>query len=111
MNHKKPESDWKLKLRYGKLRTPYKHFTILAEGRMERVENDFACPQGPAWMAMKSWASNVDECGYMIQSIGKELGFEITGKIEVYQTDPVEPPRDKPYGYDIAFTPFDDAVA
>ncbi len=111
MKHKKPESDLKLKLRYGKLRTPYKHFTILAEGRMVRDDNAHECPAGPAWMTMKSWATNVDEGGQMIQTIGSELGFEITGKIEVYQTEPNQPPRDKPYGYEIAFTPFDDAVA
>ena len=27
-------SDWKLKLRYGKLKTPFSHFTVLADGKV-----------------------------------------------------------------------------
>jgi len=101
-------SDWKLKLRYGKLHTPYKHFTAFAEGRMGKESSGFQCPLGPAWMAMKMWATDADESGDMIQVIGRQIGFTVTGRIKIYDTEPIEPPRDKPFGYDISFTPFTD---
>ena len=108
MNERKEESDWKLKLRYGKLETPFSHFTVLAEGRMTNVDNDFDCPIGDAWMIIKTWATDADESGHMLQVIGEKIGFHTTGKIEVYETDPAEPPRDNPFGYAINFTPFGD---
>jgi len=107
-NQDQYSSDWKLKLRYGKLHTPYKHFTAFAEGRMEKESSAFECPLGPAWMAMKMWATDADESGDMIQVIGGQIGFTVTGKIEIYDTEPTQPPRDKPFGYDISFTPFTD---
>ena len=100
--------DWKLNLRYGKLTTPYSHYTALAEGRMERANNDFGAPLGPAWMGMKMWASSADESADMIESIGRHIGFSVTGKIQVYATEAVQPPRENPFGYDIKFTPFKD---
>lgn len=101
------EKDWKLKLRYGKLTTPYSHFTVLAEGMVGDLEEGFECRRGKAFMAMKVWASSTDEAADMIQSIGEQIGFEITGKIEVFDTEPQDPPQEDPFGYDINFTPFD----
>ena len=99
-------SDWKLKLRYGKVSTPYEHFAALAEGRMTRSDNDFDCPAGLAWMAMKTWASDTDESGDTIWAIGRQIGFEVTGRIHIYDTEPEQPPREGPFGYEITFTPF-----
>lgn len=110
MNRREPESDWKLKLRYGRLSTPFKHFTVLAEGRMNNA-NEFKCPIGPAWITMKTWAGDVEESGQMVQVIGEKIGFIITGKIEIYVTEPLKPPRKNPYGYDISFTPFEESIA
>ena len=42
-NKDQPPNDWKLKLRYGKLKTPYKHFTVFAEGCMEEESSVFEC--------------------------------------------------------------------
>ena len=77
------EKDWKLKLRYGKLETPYKHFTVIAEGIAEELEEGFKCPPGDAFMGMKTWASSYDEVADMVQVIGKQIGFNVTGKIEI----------------------------
>lgn len=100
--------NWKLKLRYGKISTAFKHYTVLADGEVGELGHGFACRPGKAWMAMKIWANSMDESVEMIQSIGAEIGFEVTGKIEVYETDPTAPPSDKPFGYGINFTPYDE---
>jgi hypothetical protein len=101
------EKDWKLKLRYGKLETPYKHYTALADGIVEELVEGFQCPKGNAWMAMKTWASSTGESADMIKVIGQQIGFKVTGKIEVYETEPTQPPSDNPHGYDINFTPYE----
>lgn len=102
------EKDWKLKLRYGKNNTPYKHYTVLADGVVENLQDGFDCRPGRAWMAMKAWAVDADESIDMIQAIGKQIGFTVDGKIHVHDTEPGQPPRDRPYGYDISFTPYDE---
>lgn len=71
-------TDWKLKLRYGKETTPYTYFTVLAEGICGDMVEGYSCPKGNAIMAIKVWATDIDE-----------------------------PPRENPHGYDIQFTPFD----
>ncbi len=101
------ETDWKLKLRYGKLTTPYSHYTAIAEGIVGELLEGFNCRPGPAFMGMKTWASSTDESANMISVIGKNIGFTVTGNIQVYDTEPLEPPRERPFGYDIGFTPFD----
>jgi len=102
-----PDRNGKLELRYGKTTTPYLHFTVIAEGRIEGANDVNGGPDGPAFMAMKAWGSSSDEAAGMIDAIGPELGFRVTGRIHVYETEPREPPRDKPFGYDIDFTPYE----
>jgi len=58
-------------------------------------------------MAMKAWASDSDEAANMIQDIGMQVGFTVDGNIEIYETEPTEPPKENPYGYDITFSPYD----
>ncbi len=58
-------------------------------------------------MAMKTWSNSSDESAEMIVAIGREIGFTVTGKIQIYETEPIQPPKDEPFGYDINFTPFD----
>ena len=100
--------DWKLKLRYGKLKTDFHHFTVSADGEISELVDGFECRLGRAWMSMKTWVTNGDESADMIQVIGRQIGFIVDGKIHVYDTEPDQPPRDKPYGYDIAFTPYEE---
>lgn len=107
MDTDEPGKDWKIKLRDGKIKTPYQHYTVIAEGVVSEEMEDFTCPPGSAFMGMKTWASSADESADMIQAIGGQIGFKVTGRIEVYETEPIQPPRNNPYGYDINFTPFD----
>jgi len=102
------DKDWKLKLRYGKLQTPFKHVTLIAEGIAGELHDGFTCLPGNAYMGMKAWATSDEEAADMIQVIGKQIGFDITGAIQIYYTDPSEPPQKKPHGYDIRFTPFNE---
>ena len=101
------EPDWKLKLRYGKLVTSFSHYTLLADGRVIKPNSDFQTMNGPSIMAMNAWATDTDEASDMIIKIGKHIGFSASGKIEIYETEPKEPPRDDPYGYQISFAPYD----
>lgn len=111
MSAEEHEKDWKLKLRYGKLTTPFHHYTVIAEGTVGQLAEGFSCPPGSAFMAMKTWASSTDESADMVAVIGRQIGFTVTGDIQIYDTEPVEPPRERPFGYDIQFTPFDPNAA
>ena len=42
----------------------------------------------------------------MMIAISNHLGFKMSGKIEIYATEPDAPPKEKPYGYDLKFTPY-----
>lgn len=98
--------NWKLDLRYGRLSTPFKHFTLVADGVVEELQDGFACPSGPAIMAMKAWASDPAEAGDMVVAIGRQIGFSVTGRIEVFETEAEQPPGPHPHGYAIGFTPY-----
>jgi hypothetical protein len=102
----KEQKDWKLQLRNGQLKTPFKHYTVLAEGIVGRLSHGFSCPPGNAYMGMKTWSSSQDESADMLTTIGKEIGFAVSGRIQIYETEPSQPPKETPFGYDINFTPF-----
>lgn len=101
------DKNWKLKLSSGELSTPYSHYTVLAEGVCGDLIEGFSCPKGNAIMGIKVWATDIDEPPYMVKSIGSQIGFEVTGEIQIYETEPEEAPRENPHGYDIQFTPFE----
>lgn len=98
---------WKLNLRYGKTSTPYKHYTVVADGEVLEVLEGFEHSPGKAWMGMKVWATDQDEAANMVKVIGREVGFKVTGRILIYDTDPKQPPGDKPHGYDINFSSYE----
>lgn len=101
------DPDWKLKLRYGKLATRFTHYTLIANGMIEEPEKwDTDNPAGPAFMSMKVWAISEDEATDMMCSIGKDVGFVVSGDLRIFLTDPIQPPREVPFGYDIKFTPY-----
>jgi hypothetical protein len=102
-----PDRDWKLKLRYGKTKTEFEHFTAIAEGVVGNLSGGFSCRPGKAFFAMKMWASSIAEADDMVRVIGKNVGFTVTEKILFYKTDPEQPPGKDPHGYDLNFTPFD----
>jgi hypothetical protein len=101
------DRDWKLKLRYGKTTTEFEHFTTIAEGVVVKLSDGFSCRPGKAIFGMKVWASSIDEAADMVRAISGQIGFALTGKIDIYQTKPSAPPATNPHGYDIQFTPFD----
>lgn len=106
------EQDWKIKLRSGKLQTPYRHFTVIAEGLVEgELGNGFVCRPGAALMAVKTWAASTQKSADMAKVIGRRIGFSVTGQIRVYETEPSQPPENMPLGYDVNFTPFDASPA
>ena len=99
--------NWRLDLRYGRRRTPYSHYTGIAEGEVGELSDGFSCRPGPAFMGMKMWASSTEEATDMVHVIGAQIGFTTTGRIQIYRTEPAEPPGENPRGYDIQFTPFE----
>ncbi len=102
------EKNWTLKLRYGKETTPYKHFTAMGDGVVGELSEGFDCEKGPAIMAMKTWAVDADESADMLRVIGGQIGFDATGEIQIYETEPEQPPKENPFGYDINLTPYDE---
>mgnify|MGYP000433362534 CR=1 FL=1 len=48
-----------------------------------------------------------EEAAEMMIAISNHLGFKMAGKIDIYATEPDAPPKEKPYGYDLKFTPYE----
>ena len=101
-------SDWKLELEQGLIQTPYRHFTVMADGSSPRGLTDYQCPPGRAWMSVMTWATDEEESINMVRVVGEHLGFEIDGQIEVKAAEPEQPPHEAPYLYAIEFTPYTD---
>ena len=97
------ERDWKLKLRYGQLTTPYRHYTLMADGVIDRKIEDYDNMPGPAFMGIKIWAATEEDATGILIDVGGHLGFNVTGRIEIYETDPKEPPQDSPSCYQVSF--------
>lgn len=55
---------------------------------------------------MKVWATDYDEAVDMIRNIGNQIGFTVTENIEIFDSEPNQPPGEDPFGYEINFTPF-----
>jgi hypothetical protein len=98
------EKDWKLKLRYGKLKTLYQHYTVIVPVVINAYIEDFDAQPGTAYAGIKIWAKDTEEASEIVSSIGNQTGFIITGEIELYKTDPVQAPQDNAYAYDINFS-------
>ncbi|WP_298299528.1 hypothetical protein [uncultured Litoreibacter sp.] len=99
-----PKNDWRSDLKIGVLKTPYRHFTLIAEGEIvDPSKWEEALQTGSAVMSMKVWATTEEEAFDMIEVIGEQVGFDVTGRVELYNTEPEEPPRQNPHGYDIGF--------
>jgi len=97
--------NWKLKLRYGKLTTIYKHFTAITQGV---VEEESSYSPGNAFMGIKIWATDYDAAADLVEYVAEKIGFSITGKIELFDTAPEEPPKEESYGYGLGFTYYQD---
>jgi len=64
--------DWKVKLKYGKLTTPYKHYTVIAPVVINEFIEDFSAEPGTAYIGMKVWATDSNEAVNLIENIGKQ---------------------------------------
>jgi len=104
-----PGDDWKVKLRYGRISTPFQHFALIADGIAGPLLDGFDCRPGPAIMSIKAWASDADEAVDMICNVGGQIGFSLKGKVEVFDAELDQPPREHPFAYNISFVPYSDA--
>lgn len=98
--------DWKLKLRYGRLKTPFVHMVVLSYVEILTPDEKLGTITGPAVMMFKGWARNDDEFFEMTEHYAEMLGANVVGKTELYTGEPEQPPAAKPFGYDINFTPY-----
>jgi len=98
--------DWKLKLRYGKLKTEFSHYTVIADGEVMEANSDFESVLGPAMMGIKVWATDSQEAADLTFYVAEQVGFKPTGDMKVYDTEAQEPPGENPRGYDINFTAY-----
>ena len=91
----------------GQLMTPYKHFSAIAHGIAGNLPASFKCRPGPAVMGMSMWATDPEQSVRMMHAVSEQLGFTMTDKLEIYETDPQQPPGEHPSGYGICFIPHD----
>jgi hypothetical protein len=99
--------DWKIRLRYGRLHTPYHHYTAIAKGVFSQPSAESSYESGQrAYMGMHIWATSPDEAIDIAHAIGAEHGFVITVRTDIYVSDPSEPPRQSPYTYGTYFVPY-----
>ena len=98
--------NWKLLLRYGRLKTPYEHFTVLADVRVLEGDEELGSGVGPAWLSMKVWAASADDAAEFVGAMAPLLGAEVRGRVEAYSSEPAEPPQDEPFAYDPRFTAY-----
>lgn len=88
--------------------TSFQHFTVLGDGTIGDLQDGFEAPPGPGIMAMKVWANDTDEAVHMLTVIGRQIGFDVQGEIQVFETEPDRAPTEHPFGYDITFTAYSD---
>jgi hypothetical protein len=98
--------DWKLLYQNGTLNTRFKHYSVIADGVAGRAAEEFRGKPGPAFLGMKVWASSSEEAAHMFRLFAERTSFTIKGKVDVYDTEPSEPPRDEPHAYGIKFTSY-----
>ena len=101
------EKDWKVKLRYGKLKTAFQHYSIIAPVIISEYIEEFEAKPGKAYVSMKVWVAHIDDAFEVIEDVGEQTGFKITGKIEVYETEPDSPPDVSPNVYNVKFSYYD----
>lgn len=99
--------NWFLKLKYGKSKTPFQHYTLIAKGIAGELKEGFSCPAGEAYMGMSVWASSEQEASEMMANISEDIGFALSDRIQIYKSKPIELPGDQPHGYGINFHSFE----
>lgn len=96
--------NWKLKLHYNKIKTPYKHYQLFANGKNIAMDPEKYKNQSPnAYMALKCWAEDDKQAVSMMDKVAQSVGFEIKDKVEIYHNEPTQSPEKEPYAYDLNF--------
>ncbi|OWV83950.1 hypothetical protein ATY75_05115 [Rhizobium sp. N122] len=96
--------NWRLKLRYGKLKTAFRHFAVIADGEVVTSNVDFGTTAGSAaFFSMQAWAIDSEQATDMVVRIGRDVGFEASGRVYVYSTEPQQPPGQNPHAYGLNF--------
>jgi hypothetical protein len=108
MSNEDIDADWRLKLRHGRLTTPYTHFTLIADGQIVQPMpvNGEVCSR--AFMRLKIWAEHGQAAQDILLSFAPDVGFEVLGNIYIYETEPDIPPRSAPTAYDLGFNLYTD---
>lgn len=88
--------------------TDFTHYSLIADGRLVEDNATFDMEKGPAVIGLKVWAEDTDQAADMIIAFANHQGFKIADRIEVYETEPERPAEDRPYAYNINFTPYDE---
>jgi len=100
-------SDWKLKLRYGKLKTPFTHFTVIADCKVLKPNESLGSYGKQGFFGLKVWAEDVNEAAHMTMLVAKHYDLKVGETSDVFKTDPVQPPGENPSSYDANFTPYE----
>ena len=101
----KLDDDWEQKVRYGKLLTPHRHYTVILDGDVQQKTERNRTAMGPAIMGFKCWASSHEEAFEMAALFAKEFSFTITSRLQLKETDPAKQPCSIPFGYDFHLIP------
>ena len=57
---------------------------------------------------MKIWSMNEEESADLYQSVAEQIGFKLSGNMDIYETEAESPPKDNPYAYGINFSYYTD---
>jgi hypothetical protein len=95
-----------LKLRFERIKTPFRHYTLIGDGVVRAPNEEYRTVAGPAIMSMKTWAENEVDAFDLFSEMGRTLGFEAKGRIQLYDTEPERPPEENRFGYDVRFVPY-----
>ena len=101
------EKDWKIKLANGLITTDFRHYSVLADCTVGELIEGFDCRPGKAWVGIKAWAIDLDDATDIVLGMGNEIGYEVTGKVEIFETEPEMPPQEGSFCYELNFTPFE----
>lgn len=104
------DKNWLQKLKLGKIKTQFHHYTVLVDVFAEEDITDYesnVCPKGKAWMGVKVWATDTEEAGDVAFQLAQSLGFEIN-EIQIFNTEPEQPPTENPSAYGVNYTPYEE---
>lgn len=77
---------------------------MIADGKIVEARPDFKTIEGSAaFFTIKVWATDNAEAIDVLVVVGQEVGFDASGEIYVYNSEPEQPPGENPHAYDLNF--------